>query len=596
MQLIDVIGCEEEVIDTGFFDSPYLSFIFPGETSSVFEKTLNNDDGGGDDADDHDDDGDASVDASSNGSKKKIETVIAHDLDISDALLISVDLAENEKEILTFDEKFVHQTIHVLSEPVKVIDQASSNAEFSIIGEIDGKTIPLFSVQLEIAKIEQKDLSLSLVNNEDDDIFPSATVMGDVNILDIQFTKHNEVLTDVVQNSDNYAINSEKNEVMTQLSTSFSDVREYKTTACVDAYKYPHTDYIYSDFTTVSHGFSDNKEEPGPQIPKPEENPKPNDTPRDNDPDEDENNRNRDHVPPVLPVNPGGPNDRGNRPRQPPRLPIGDGNNPARPPTTTTPRPIIVWNATITRFPDPEDKRLVWGVVFTSTLSVFSMSVTMIVLCWWNKGPRLYMRTKNAILRSSQNPPNVENLGPREAQTENIPLKTKQPSEETIYDEAQEREKRKRTGLTPPPANKPPATIQVEVHQGQELKSSPSVGAEGGYDPAQAYQMKYRYANPLDKATMFNPDQTMKDLKRPPLRSDKTEEQGAFADVALGMPEHDELGLSDVTGAESTVAPFALGGAIGGHPAAGPLAFPPPIKQNPLSRLKKQKAEEKKAQ
>ena len=120
-----------------------------------------------------------------------------------------------------------------------------------------------------------------------------------------------------------------------------------------------------------------------------------------------------------------------------------------------------------------------WGVVVTSTISVFSMSVTFIVLCWWNKGPRLFLKTRRAVFGAPN--VNVENVGPRESH-ETSPLE-RQDSENTIYDEQAEREKRKRTGLTPPPESRPPASVQIEVHKEGLEMTPPSAGAEGGVGP-----------------------------------------------------------------------------------------------------------------
>ena len=107
--------------------------------------------------------------------------------------------------------------------------------------------------------------------------------------------------------------------------------RNTKQQICVYERELVNRDHFFSKYIFKSADFSDNDPEPEPE---PEDN-RPNDTPKDDNDDDNgggDNNNDRDrdggHAPPVLPVNPGGPAADPNRPRQPPRLPIGGGNNP----------------------------------------------------------------------------------------------------------------------------------------------------------------------------------------------------------------------------------------------------------------------------
>ena len=74
---------------------------------------------------------------------------------ISEVLLINIDMTENDEDILTFSEKFIHKTAPLSSDSVKFVNEGSSDTDFSIIGEYDGIQIPMFSVQLRITKIKE---------------------------------------------------------------------------------------------------------------------------------------------------------------------------------------------------------------------------------------------------------------------------------------------------------------------------------------------------------------------------------------------------------------------------------------------------------
>ena len=80
------------------------------------------------------------------------------------------------------------------------------------------------------------------------------------------------------------------------------------------------------------------------------------------------------------------------RRRNPPRLPIAHPRTTTPPMRTTTPTlpTRFVWNATITRFRDPDDQQaMLWGLVVTLSVAVFGLSIGITCYCYWKRGPRV---------------------------------------------------------------------------------------------------------------------------------------------------------------------------------------------------------------
>ena len=118
--------------------------------------------------------------------------------------------------------------------------------------------------------------------------------------------------------------------------------------------------------------------------------------------------------------------------RQNPHLPIAIPTTPTPRPTrpVATRRPRIVWNATITQFPDPDNRdALVWGLVVTASVTVCGLVVGIVIYFHYKRG-RGHMNVKGTIkyhrgAGTLRNPSatgkleeeriDIENLGPKDA-------------------------------------------------------------------------------------------------------------------------------------------------------------------------------------
>ena len=170
-----------------------------------------------------------------------------------------------------------------------------------------------------------------------------------------------------------------------------------------------HVDTLRNDITILSTPVSNFKDssqgqlpddnvKPLPAPPAEDEKPKVNESMRDN------NTKGKTLKPPKRPSpttptpRPGLPVDIvTNRRRNPPRLPIAHPGTTTPPMRTTTPTPAtrFVWNATITRFRDPDNRdAMLWGLVVTLSIAVFGLSVGITCYCYWKRGPRAHVTTR----------------------------------------------------------------------------------------------------------------------------------------------------------------------------------------------------------
>ena len=136
--------------------------------------------------------------------------------------------------------------------------------------------------------------------------------------------------------------------------------------------------------------------------------------------------------------------------RQNPHLPIAHPTTmtPRPRPTAPTRRPRIVYNATITQFPDPDDRNaLVWGLVVTVSISVFGFVFGIVCYFHYKRG-RGHMTVRGNVrydrsagtlantaagARLEEGHVDIENLGPK-SQTD-VQDEDEDEEEETVFDQ-----------------------------------------------------------------------------------------------------------------------------------------------------------------
>ena len=113
--------------------------------------------------------------------------------------------------------------------------------------------------------------------------------------------------------------------------------------------------------------------------------------------------------------------------RQNPHLPIAHPSTPTpRPTPVSTRRPRIIWNVTLTQFPDPDDHNaLIWGLVVSVSFSVFGLAVGLVCYCHYKHGG-LQIRTR-ATVRYDRDAGTIANMG-----AESVPLSEVKTDVETV--------------------------------------------------------------------------------------------------------------------------------------------------------------------
>ena len=97
--------------------------------------------------------------------------------------------------------------------------------------------------------------------------------------------------------------------------------------------------------------------------------------------------------------------------QQNPHLPIAHpSTSTARPRHMSMRKPRIIWNATLTQFPDPDDRNtLVWGLVISVSVSVLGLSIGLVCYCHYKHGGlRITLRGTVTYNRGAGT---IENMG-----------------------------------------------------------------------------------------------------------------------------------------------------------------------------------------